>query len=154
MKLVDYKRVMIRYWLVGLFLMAAATVSAQRPSSEEWKQIQDARVGMITNRLNLTAEQSEKFWPLYNEFNEKRRVIRRNQRKIINEKREGGMTDQSALANLKEVQDLKQKEVDLENEYQSRFLKVISPSQLSELYKAEKSFNDMLLQRLNRRKNE
>ncbi len=133
-----------------LFVLLGIDASAQqrRPTEEEMNQIRAAKVAFITNRLNITAEQSEKFWPVYNEFDDKRREFRREQRRIMNEKRKAGTVDEQALNNLREVQDLKQKELDLEGEYQSRFLRVISPSQVEELYKAEKTFNDMLLQRL------
>jgi len=137
----------------GLILLARQEkVHAQQRDRAELQQIQDAKVSMITNRLKLTTEQSEKFWPVYNEFSEKRRELRRAQRRIIMEKREGGMTDRAALSNLKEIQELKQKEVNLEKEYHEKFLTIISPSQLAELQSAEKAFNDMLLQRLDRRR--
>lgn len=137
----------------GLILLARQEkVNAQQRDRAELQQIQDAKVSMITNRLKLTTEQSEKFWPVYNEFSEKRRELRRAQRRIIMEKREGGMTDRAALSNLKEIQELKQKEVNLEKEYHEKFLTIISPSQLAELQSAEKAFNDMLLQRLDRRR--
>lgn len=139
--------------IAGLILLARQEkVYAQQRDRAELQQIQDAKVSMITNRLKLTTEQSEKFWPVYNEFSEKRREFRRAQRRIIMEKREGGMTDRTALSNLKEIQELKQKEVDLEKEYHEKFLTIISPSQLAELQSAEKAFNDMLLQRLDRRR--
>jgi|SRR5690554_5577125 len=138
--------------LVGFIWLALPDQAYAQRDRADFKQIHDAKVSMITNRLKLTADQSEKFWPIYNEFSEKRREIRRAQRRIIQEKREGGMTDRTALNNLKEVQELKQKELDLEKEYQERFLTVISPSQLAELQSAEKSFNDMLLQQLDRRR--
>ncbi|MCE7066490.1 hypothetical protein [Dyadobacter sp. CY326] len=139
-----------RYLLILAFiaLFSVTTVSAQRKSEEEIKKIQDAKVAIITNRLNLTPEQSTGFWPVYNEYSQKRREIHRSQRKIINDKKAEGQTDDQVLNNLKEVQDLRQKELDLEKEYQSRFLKVITASQVIELYKAERTFNDMLIQRL------
>ncbi|GAB3171408.1 hypothetical protein [Telluribacter humicola] len=138
-----------RFFLIGFVLLATATSSwAQRPDREEMQRIQDAKIAIITNRLSLSPEQATGFWPVYNEYSQKRRDIHRQQRKIIVEKRQSGTTDEAVLANLKEVQDLKQKELDLEKDYQSRFLKVISASQLGELYKAERTFNDMLLQRL------
>ncbi|GAA4439173.1 hypothetical protein GCM10023091_20990 [Ravibacter arvi] len=137
--------------LIGLLCTGALSASAQR-SEEEMRQIQDAKVSMISNRLKLTPEQSEKFWPMYREYSEKRRGLRRAQRKIINQRRDGGLTDKAALENLKEVQELKQREVDLEKQYQEKFLTVITPSQLTELESAEKSFNDMLLQRLDRKR--
>jgi len=140
----------------GLMCLASSAVTfaqrSERGGEDMRQQIHDAKVSMISNRLKLTAEQSEKFWPIYNEFSEKRRSLRRSQRKVINERRDGGITDKAALENLKEVQELKQKEVDLEKQYQDRFLSVISPSQLAELQSAEKSFNDMLLQRLDRKR--
>jgi len=135
-----------------LTLFSTAAVYAQRPSGEEMQKIQDAKIAIITNRLNLSPEQATGFWPVYNEYSQKRKDIHRAQRKIINDKKAEGKTDDQVLNNLKEVQELKQKELDLEKEYQNRFLKVISASQVIELYKAERTFNDMLIQRLKQRK--
>ena len=133
-------------------LFSTVAVYAQRPSGEEMQKIQDAKIAIITNRLNLSPEQATGFWPVYNEYSQKRKDIHRAQRKIINDKKAEGKTDDQVLNNLKEVQELKQKELDLEKEYQNRFLKVISASQVIELYKAERTFNDMLIQRLKQRK--
>jgi len=131
-----------------LLFLSVNAVQAQRRSEEEMKKIQDSKVAIITNRLSLTSEQSAGFCPVYNEYSQKRREIHRAQRRIINDKKAEGKTDEQVLGNLKEVQELRQKELDLDKEYQSRFLKVISANQVIELYKAEKAFNDMLLQRL------
>ena len=143
-----------QYGILILLLMSFFSInsaSAQRRSEDEMRKIQDAKVAIITNRLSLTAEQSAGFWPVYNEFSQKRRDIHRSQRKIINEKKAEGKTDEQVLNNLKEVQDLRQQELDLDKEYQNRFLKVITASQVIELYKAERTFNDMLIQRLKQR---
>jgi Spy/CpxP family protein refolding chaperone len=142
------KRITYGIWPVFLLVLSLSTASAQRRSEEEMKKIHDAKIAIITNRLNLTSEQSTGFWPIYNEYSQKRREIHRTQRRIINEKKAEGKNDEQVLNNLKEVQELRQKELDLEKEYQNRFLKVITAGQVIELYKAEKTFNDMLLQRL------
>lgn len=151
----NLKLLISRYRNIFAILVIAAgtvsTASAQRKSEEEIKRIQDAKVAIITNRLSLTPEQSADFWPVYNEYSQKRREIHRAQRKIVNEKKAEGKTDEQVLNNLKEVQDLRQKDLDLEKEYQTKFLKVITANQVIELYKAERTFNDMLLQRLKQR---
>ncbi|MNL35346.1 hypothetical protein D3C87_1573750 [compost metagenome] len=145
----EFKRYRNTFALLLLFFGAMSTTAqAQRRSEEEIKKIQDAKVAIITNRLNLTPEQSTGFWPMYNEYSQRRREIHRAQRKIINDKKAEGQNDEAVLSNLKEVQELRQKELDLEKEYQSKFLKVITASQVIELYKAERTFNDMLIQRL------
>lgn len=137
--------------VVAMAAFAGHDAVAQRRSEEEIQKIQDAKVAIITNRLNLTSEQAQGFWPVYNEYAQKRRDLHRAQRKIINDKKAEGKTDEQVLDNLKEVQELRQKELDLDKEYQNRFLKVITAGQVVELYKAERTFNDMLIQRLKQR---
>ncbi|MFN4147028.1 MAG: Spy/CpxP family protein refolding chaperone [Runella sp.] len=113
------------------------------------QRIDNAKIGMITNRLNLTTEQSQHFWPVYNEFDGKKKEIRRQMRKLVVETNTLTTSDEKILANLKETLNLQQKEVDLEKEYMTKFLKVINVRQVAELYKAEHVFTQMLLRRLN-----
>jgi len=114
------------------------------------QRIDNAKIGLITNRLNLTTEQSQQFWPVYNEFDGKKKDIRKQMRKLIVETNTLTTSDDKILANIKETLNLQQKEVDLEREYMTKFLKVINVRQLAELYKAEQMFTQMLIQRLNK----
>ncbi|HAK80100.1 MAG TPA: hypothetical protein DCR35_03470 [Runella sp.] len=130
--------------IVSLFTHAAV---AQDGGNQK---IENAKIGLITNRLNLSAEQSQQFWPIYNEFDGKKKEIRKQMRRLIVETNTLTTPDEKILANIKESLNLQQKEVDLEKEYVTKFLKVINVRQLAELYKAEQMFTQMLLQRLNR----
>jgi Spy/CpxP family protein refolding chaperone len=105
---------------------------------------------LITNRLNLSTEQSQQFWPVYNEFDGKKKDIRKQMRRLIVETNTLTTPDEKILANIKETLNLQQREVDLEREYMNKFLKVINVRQLAELYKAEQVFTQMLIQRLNK----
>ncbi len=141
-----------KLWLVAtsiLMLSAFCTTQAfaQRRNGEEIQKIQDAKIAIITNRLNLTPEQSKGFWPVYNEFSQKRKTMNQSIRQLTGGSSDA-RTDDQAMSSLKEVQDLKQKQVELEKEYQDRFLSVITAKQLTELHAAERDFNEMLLQRL------
>lgn len=133
--------------LLSFFTFLGTDSYAQNRNEEEIKKIQDAKIAIITNRVNLSPEQSKDFWPMYNEFSQKKRELHRSMRKLLGGKGEGASDDQ-AMNNLKEVQELKQKQLELEKEYQTKFLTVISAQQLVELNKAERTFNEMLLQRL------
>ena len=114
------------------------------------EKIRAAKVGLITNRLNLSEEQAKIFWVVYDEFDKKRSEIRKNIRQMTAESRNITTSDDKILSDLKEVLSLKQKEVDLEKEYLSKFLKTINVRQLSELFKTEQLFNQMLVKKLNR----
>ena len=114
------------------------------------EKIRAAKVGLITNRLNLSEEQAKIFWVVFDEFDKKRSEIRKNIRQMTAESRNITTSDDKILSDLKEVLSLKQKEVDLEKEYLSKFLKSINVRQLSELFKTEQLFNQMLVKKLNR----
>jgi Spy/CpxP family protein refolding chaperone len=141
----------INYHLfIVLGLMLLVNLTAQAQNGGGFQKIENAKIALITNRLNLTPEQGQQFWPLYNEFDSKKKDIRKNYRKLVNEINTLTTSDDKILANLKETLSLQQKEVDLSKEYMARFLKIINVRQLAELYKTEQLFTNMLIQRLNK----
>ncbi|MVM32579.1 hypothetical protein GO755_21240 [Spirosoma sp. HMF4905] len=134
-------------WLVGLVFMAQVA-NAQDDGSGRQK-IEAAKIGLITNRLNLTTDQAPQFWAIYNEYNAKKQELNRRVRQLNNAPARTSLNDEQLVNGLREVNSTKQKLADLDDEYMGRFLKVITPAQLAELYKTEQMFNKMLLNKLN-----
>ncbi|MEP0714237.1 hypothetical protein [Algoriphagus sp.] len=59
-----------------LFFLGLGTTFAQRSDERYDKEkLEAARVAFITTRLDLRPEQAEKFWPIYNVFDETRDKI-------------------------------------------------------------------------------
>jgi hypothetical protein len=108
-------------------------------------RIDAARAAYITERLGLTTEESEKFWPIYREFADKRNNIRSEYR----DARRGGK-DETELVDL--GLKLKQQELDLEKDYSGRMMRVISAQKLIELRGAERDFTRIILQQIQQRK--
>jgi hypothetical protein len=141
----------ITFLITILFISFSSVLKAQDELAPRGKEkIRAAKVGLITNRLNLTEEQAKTFWIVYEDFDKKRSEIRKNIRQMTSESRNITTTDDKILSDLKELLNLKQKEVDLEKDYLPKFLKSINVRQLSELYKTEQLFNQMLVKKLNR----
>lgn len=134
-------------WLIALVLTAHAAIAQNDPNGRQ--RIEAAKIAMITNRVNLTTDQAPQFWAVYNDYNGKKQELNRRVRQLNNEPSRSNLTDDQLKNGLREINATKQKLADLDNEYLNRFLKVISPQQLTELYKTEQEFNKMLLQRLN-----
>lgn len=139
------KRILITTLLFSALLSAANTIHAQ--DGEGRQKIESAKIAYITNRLNLNSEQATQFWPIYNEYSARKQDLNR---KIRQRSVPPGAADQDAMNNLREINAAKQKIADLDQEYMPRFLKVITPGQLLELQNAERTFNKMLLDRLNK----
>ena len=144
------KRFAILFSIFTLIASFATKAQDEQQHHRGRERIRAAKVGLITNRLNLTEEQAKGFWAIYNEFESKRFEIKKNIRQITAESRNLTSSEDKILSDLKEILSLKQKEVDLEKEYMSKFLKVLNVRQVSELYKTEQLFNTMLVNKLNR----
>lgn len=138
----------MKHLLLALLLM---TVSRGRVMAQnDMQKIESQKIAYITNRLNLTTEQAPQFWVIYNDYNGKRKELNRRVRQLTGaNSRSQSLTNNDAMSNLRELSGARQKLGALDEEYQPRFLKVISPQQLQELYKAESNFNRMLLEKLN-----
>ncbi|MBK0403932.1 hypothetical protein I5M27_13130 [Adhaeribacter sp. BT258] len=133
------------------FAMLCIAFSAQAQGKHGGKRnekIDAARTAYLTDKMNLNAEQSQKFWPLYNEYDAKRNELRRVSRPF-----KGQDLDKFTDAQLKEQMNLmfdtRQKEISLDKEYADKFQKIISIRQLAALYKGEREFMKVLLQKLN-----
>lgn len=139
---------------IGLLLMtllvAFTTVWGQPRSPEERERIKALKIAYITEKVELSAEQAEKFWPVYNRFEREMHKLHRgfmdkyrDENPTMDERRAHDYID----ANL----DFQEQLLALKKKYKDEFLKIISAEQLAELYMAERGFKEMLLKELRRR---
>lgn len=113
------------------------------------QKIHSAKIGMITERLNLTPEQAPQFWAIYNEYENKKIDLKKSIRRTMEDAVSLAATDDKIISAQKQVISLRRKELDLEEEYMSKILRTITPRQFSELKRTEANFNKMLLEKLN-----
>lgn len=127
------------------------------PKAQE--KINSLRIAYLTDKLGLSPEQAEKFWPIYREFATKRMEIRSE----LREKAKGIDKNNPDPKKQQELVDLslkvKQRVLDLEKDYSGRLLKVVTAEQMLRLPNAEAEFrgylNDLLQQRrLNQQRRE
>lgn len=133
--------------LILLLLMTSSFLTKSQ-SPEAKRKIEAARIALITERLELTPEQAEKFWPVYREYGLKKREIRQDfdkQRKTFDPNKASEEENQKMLEMATQV---KERQLNLEREYSERILKVINTRQLNNLRKAENDFKEMLLKRI------
>lgn len=136
------KRAIIFFMLIFLFSGAFAQ------DREAMKKIESARIALITERLGLSPEQAEKFWPVYRQYNMERRQIREEFRDTRQNVDMANLTEEQSKEMIQKAMDLKQRELNLEKEYSRRLSEVISTQQLFKLKNAEKDFQQMLLKRI------
>lgn len=122
----------------------------QDPKAQE--KINSLRIAYLTEKLGLTSEQAEKFWPVYREFSQERMKLRNEFR----EAQKGVDPEHPDPKKQQELVDLglkiKQRELDLEKDYSGRLMKVISAQQVLNLRKAEQDFRALLQNQIQQRR--
>ena len=127
-------------------ILAGFAVKAQNPEARE--KIESARIGFITERLGLTPDQAERFWPLYNEYRTRNQEAAKRYKQYRAGIDVGAPSEEESRQMVEMELDLKQRRLDLEKEYSKKMLDVISTQQVASLRKAERDFRGILLRRI------
>ncbi|HEY4063263.1 MAG TPA: hypothetical protein VGM30_15260 [Puia sp.] len=96
---------------------------------EAWK------TAFITRRLDLSTEEAQRFWPIYNVYSAEVRQAYFNYRSNNNEIQ----LDESLL--------------NIRKKYSIEFTKALSPGKVNDFFRAEKDFNTLVIKEQQRRQN-
>ncbi len=122
--------------LIALLLCLSLIANAQQDES----RIENLKKEYITKELQLTPQEAEAFFPLYNEYTQKLKEARKSLRKE--------MKTQPGETSVDKIMDKEQDVVDLRKEYWAKFQKVIPEAKVVRLIEVEKKFKMMLIQKL------
>jgi hypothetical protein len=110
------------------------------------EQIKTEREAVVKANLTLTSQQKEDFWPLYQEYHEKRDKLMDRRVAILTDFGESrvGITTEKAEQILKEAIDLEKDIVKLKGKYRSKFVKVLLPRSALRYYQIENKIDTMI----------
>lgn len=139
-----------------LILVFSKEVSAQEGGKERMKAYKTA---YITQELDLSSGEAEKFWPVYNKYD--KRMFQLKVEKVRREKHRikelGGpenLSDSDASKTLFDMLALEQEAAKTKEEMYKELSKVLPPVKLMTLYVAEMNFNKRLLSEYRKRRPE
>jgi hypothetical protein len=138
--------------LITLFLMILSlSLYAQSESMKEKKeQIKALKVAFFTTELNFTNGEAEKFWPLYNTFDEQQFELRHQKMKAFSRRMNDGSQDKisekEAAQFLAQIEDTEEELFLLRKKFMHNVTIVLPAVKIVKLKKAEEDFNRKLLQ--------
>jgi len=122
--------------LIIVFLINSIVIFSQESKGNKAK-----RIAFISSQLELTVEESEKFWPILNEMESELKVLRKQKHENRPEKKKvSEMTDKEVDALMLAAFDNKQKELDIKRKYHEKFKSVIPIKKVAKLYHLEHEF--------------
>ena len=87
------------------------------------------KIAFITQKLQLTPDEAQKFWPIYNQYD----------------------NEVQSLPKGGDVIPTEEKLLDIRKKYVASFEKIIGPQKVNRLFNAERDFREILIRRLQNR---
>jgi len=124
---------MKQFLLPAILMFFSVTALAQPEPSDE--KLESLRIAFLTKQLNLSPEEAQGFWPVYNEYT-------RDAKKLNEELRSGKLTQ------LK----FEEKMLDLRKRYQPKFTKSVGDDKFEKFLKADRDWRDLVRREIEKRR--
>ena len=134
-----------------ILLFVGTGLYAQNDRKDRIKALKTA---FITERLDLSSAEAEKFWPIYNAYETKMEGIRKGERREIHMKLKGGLesiSESEASALIDKSIAYREKEIANRKLLIQDLSSAISAKKIIRLIKAEDDFKRKLLERMKKR---
>lgn len=118
-------------YLLLLFLPFSG-VAQDGLRGENRQRLEAIQIAYLTKELSLTTQDAEKFWPVYNKYQDELRGLLKN----------GGEED---------VLNRQQKALDIRKKYKPDFVRILGADRTNKLFQAEDKFREMVKRELQNR---
>jgi hypothetical protein len=145
----DIRKIMI---IAAILVFGAANAFANNETKEDWKEkIQSEKIAFLTMEIELTPQEAQVFWPVYNEINEEKdqamyEVIQYywEMSKAI----EAGKSEKEIKALLDKYLEAQEKQRKIDEDAAEKYKKVLSTTKVAKLYIGEEKFRRQHIRKL------
>lgn len=132
--------------LLLILLFATPFIYGQQGPDE---RIRAYKAAFITDKLSLSSEEAEKFWPVYNKYQDQIDDMRKEERQELMAKVRfpEDLTDQEANEMIDRGMEYARRQVELQASMVDELRKVISPKKVIKLKQVEEAFKREMLKR-------
>jgi hypothetical protein len=134
--------------LTIIFLLFFSITALAQPDHKMKERIKAQKIAFITEQLDLTPEEAQKFWPIYNAHDTEIEMLRingREKRRNLNLETISDLEAKKALSDLLAFEEEQQK---LKKDLVESLLNVIPAKKIIELMRVEREFDRKLLERI------
>ena len=145
------------FTLLFVFLLSILSGLAQSKKGSSEK-ILTYKIAFLTEKLNLTESEAQKFWPIYNKYDQKKMELHREKRYNIKRKiiKNGGidnLSEKDSKEILEKFQSINKLEYEIKTSFHNKLSKILSFKKILILHISEHEFNRKLMQKFREKKN-
>lgn len=138
--------------ILATVLISGTVINASAQKKEDWKQkIMQEKIAFFTTEMNLSQEEAQDFWPVYNQFckeeYEAQKLIMQTY-KELKDAIESSKSEKEISACLNRYLKAREAKRDLSTAGANRFKKILSDEKVARLYIAEEKFRRNQIQKL------
>ncbi|WP_264553978.1 sensor of ECF-type sigma factor [Flavobacterium sp. N2038] len=132
-----------------LFLVSFSFYAQNGKTDEKREKIKAYKVSFLTTELELTPTEAEKFWPIYNAYDDKQFELRHQKMKTfmkqLDDDKINSISEKEAAVLLSQMESTDKELYVLRDKYNSNLKKILSAKKILKLKKSEDDFNRKLL---------
>jgi hypothetical protein len=145
----NYMKKLLPFFLYfSIFLSVTENISSQNGDRKE--KLEAEKVTFFTQELALTKPESEKFWPVYNDFSNRKDKINRD-RKVLYQyvsENKDYMTESEIQDALSKFIIYQTQETALIETFNKKFLEILPPKKVMMIYITENQFKIYILKQI------
>ena len=134
--------------IVLLTLFVSLSAFAQKQDKEKIKAL---KIAHITEQLDLTETEAQKFWPIYNANEDAKHELREASINRRKEKDIETLTESEAKSLLLEMEKTEKQKVALESKLLNQLFVILPSKKIIKLYQAERSFKQKMFEEYKKR---
>lgn len=134
---------------LAIITLTSAAIFGQGGKDDRYEQMQALQVAFVTEKLGLTPQESQKFWPIQNSFKDKERALKAEYRKDFDEE---NLTDKEATVLLERRLQIEEELLELKRNYIEDLKPILTPKRILKLYSVEHEFKRKMLKGLRDKK--
>ena len=140
----------ITKYLIILILPLFIFSQDKNDRKERYERMQSRKIAFMSNKVELSPDQAQVFWPIYNKYNSEIRSVRDSSKNIRRNytKNKSSMNNDELGQMIDVVLKNEQRYWEIKIKYVKEFYNIISNKQIIELHEAEESFKKELLRKI------
>lgn len=133
-----------------LFIMSVYPVIRSSGQNPNLEKLNNYKIGFFTKKLNLTSEEAEKFWPVYNDYQGQRNQVQLEKMKLNRNfnQNESSLSDNQLDEMSDKYVDLLVQETNLAVAFHKKLKEVLPPVKVILYYQTENQYKVQLLNEL------